>query len=149
MAMHDPQAHFGGLISFSGMFLLGILIWLHNPLWIISFACTTTLRDFSILQAITTLVFTIDICICIFQMITVQSTRQEISFYSFLFPSFISLVHNHMSCAPSPSPSPSPTHTHTFTPWTPHSSSYQSSKDSSEQFVVPSLHNTKYHSDIY
>ena len=87
MAMHDPQVHFfffwgggGGSNLFSCIFLLGILIWLHNPLWIIRFACTTTLRDFSILQAITPSILTIDIEICIFQKITVQSTRQEISF---------------------------------------------------------------------
>ena len=114
MAMHDPQAHFGGVNLFSGIFLLGILIWLHNPRWILSFACTTTLRDFSMVmvQAITTLILTIDIEICIFQRVAVQSTRQEISFYRVFFLISVIPVHSRMSCEITPPPL---THTHTHT----------------------------------
>ena len=69
MAMHDPQVHFWCLyLGFLAFFFLGTLISLHNPLWIFSFACTTTWRDLHILQAITTLTLTIDISIdiCIY-----------------------------------------------------------------------------------
>ena len=49
MAMHDPEVSF-----FSYSFFFHNLV-LHNPLKIISFACTTTWKDFSTLQMITTL----------------------------------------------------------------------------------------------
>ena len=101
MAMHDPQAHFWCLISFPCIFLLGILIWLHNPLWIISFACTTTWRDFSILQVITTLILTIDICIY-----ACSNYKQDVSFYSFLFPSFMRPLSQSHVVHPQPHSSP-------------------------------------------
>ena len=56
--MHDPEVH----LLFLHVYSFGNLV-LHNPLKIISFACTTTWRDFSTLQMITTLTFSIDICI--------------------------------------------------------------------------------------
>ena len=111
--MYDPQAQF--LFSF---FFFLVLILLHIHLWIFIFACTTTLRDFSILQAITTFILPSDISLCIFHKITVQSTRQEISFYSFFF--FIFVYHypfsqSHLMCKlypPPHPPTPPSTHIH-------------------------------------
>ena len=88
MAMHGPQAHFWCLqlvftISFLAFFFLGILVSLHNPLWTISFACTTTWRDFSILQAITTLTLTIDISIDICIWVIPARCRTSTSFANY------------------------------------------------------------------
>ena len=65
MAMPDPQAQFFRLNCFLSFFLFGINLVAYSSLdihlWIFIFACTTTLRDFSILQAITTFILTSDI----------------------------------------------------------------------------------------
>ena len=63
MAMHDPEVSYSFLIVSS----FGNLV-LHKPLKIISFACTTTWRDFSTLQTITTLTLTLTLTLHLFKV---------------------------------------------------------------------------------